>query len=119
MNIAVDFKKYWQVENCVGAIDGKHIAIRQPPKSGSYYYNYKGFHSIVLFAVVNANYEFIYVNCGTNGRVSDGGVLMETDFGELLENKKKGIALAVTNKASMTGETFASLLHSLEMKLFL
>ncbi|XP_046686038.1 putative nuclease HARBI1 [Homalodisca vitripennis] len=88
MNIAVDFKKYWQVENCIGAIDGKHIAIRQPPKSGSYYYNYKGFHSIVLFAVVNANYEFIYVNCGTNGRVSDGGVLMETDFGELLENKE-------------------------------
>lgn len=88
MNIALDFKKYWQIENCTGAIDGKHIAIRQPSKSGSYYFNYKGFHSIVLFAVVNANYEFIYVHCGTNGRVSDGGVLMETDFGELLEGQK-------------------------------
>ncbi|XP_071056177.1 putative nuclease HARBI1 isoform X2 [Onthophagus taurus] len=88
MNIAEDFKTYWQVENCVGAIDGRHIDIRQPPGSGSYFFNYKGFYSIVLLAVVNANYEFIYVNCGTNGRVSDGGVLMETDFGELLENKK-------------------------------
>ncbi|XP_071055934.1 putative nuclease HARBI1 [Onthophagus taurus] len=88
MNIAEDFKTYWQVENCVGAIDGRHIDIRQPPGSGSYFFNYKGFYSIVLLAVVNANYEFIYVNCGTNGRVSDGGVLMQTDFGELLENKK-------------------------------
>nr|XP_022908174.1 putative nuclease HARBI1 [Onthophagus taurus] len=88
MNIAEDFKTYWQVENCVGAIDGRHIDIRQPPGSGSYFFNYKGFNSVVLLAVVNANYEFIYVNCGTSGRVSDGGVLMETDFGELLENKK-------------------------------
>lgn len=74
--------------NCVGAIDGKHIDIRQPANSGSYYFNYKGFYSIILFAVVNAKYEFIYVNCGTNGRVSDGGVLMDTDFGELLECHK-------------------------------
>lgn len=74
--------------NCVGAIDDKHIDIRQPANSGSYYFNCKGFYSIILFAVVNAKYEFIYVNCGTNGRVSDGGVLMDTDFGELLESHK-------------------------------
>lgn len=88
MNIATDFKEYWQVENCVGAVDGKHIAILQPPGSGSYFYNYKGFFSIVLLAVVNANYEFMYVNCGVNGRVSDGGVLFETDFGQKLENSQ-------------------------------
>ena len=51
---------------------GKHIAIKAPSKSGAYYYNYEGFHSVVLFAIVNAQCEFIYVHCGTNGRISDG-----------------------------------------------
>lgn len=97
MNIASDFKKYWQVENCLGAIDGKHIAIKQPAKSGSYFYNYKGFHSIVLMAVVNANYEFIYVHCGSNGRTSDGGVLLQTDFGDLLEKGELNLPSPTSN----------------------
>lgn len=91
MNIAKDFQKYWQFENCLGAMDGKHISINKPIDSGSYYYNYKGFYSVVLFAVVNANYEFIYVHCGSNGRVSDGGILQDTDFGDLLDERKLNI----------------------------
>lgn len=35
-------------------------------------------------AIVNANYEFIMVHTGTNGKVSDGGILNETKFFELL-----------------------------------
>lgn len=31
-------------------------------------------------AIANANYEFIYCDTGTNGRVSDGGVLSNTEF---------------------------------------
>ena len=35
---------------------------------------------MVLMGIANANYELIYVHFGTNGRVSDGGVIEHTDF---------------------------------------
>lgn len=39
-------------------------------------------------AIANANYEFIMVDCGTNGRVSDGGVLEKTLFYRKFKEKK-------------------------------
>lgn len=36
-------------------------------------------------AVVNAEYQFIYVDVGTNGRISDGGVLKKTKFYKRLD----------------------------------
>lgn len=42
-------------------------------------------------AIVNANYEFLMVDVGTNGRVSDGGVVYNTKFWELLQNNKLNI----------------------------
>ena len=39
-------------------------------------------------AVVNANYEFIMVDAGANGRVSDGGVFSNTEFYNQLANNK-------------------------------
>uniref|UniRef100_A0A1B0DG73 Uncharacterized protein n=1 Tax=Phlebotomus papatasi TaxID=29031 RepID=A0A1B0DG73_PHLPP len=88
---ASQFSVLWNFPHCLGAIDGKHIAIRPPPDSGSFYYNYKKFNSLVLMAIADANYNFIMVDIGTNGRVSDGGVLQQTQFYKLLEEKKLNI----------------------------
>ncbi|XP_031340979.1 uncharacterized protein LOC116169088 [Photinus pyralis] len=85
--IANDFQNRWNFPNCGGAFDGKHIRIVKPKNSGSYFFNYKEYFSIVLMALVNANYEFVYVNVGCNGRVSDGGVFESTDFHDKLINK--------------------------------
>ena len=42
------------------AIDGKHIRILHPPCTGSDYFNYKGYFSLVLMAVVGPHAEFIF-----------------------------------------------------------
>lgn len=59
---------------CVGAIDGKHVRIQCPGKSGSLFYNYKDYYSIVLFAVVDTEYKFIGIDVGSYGRESDAGI---------------------------------------------
>ena len=41
---------------------------------------------MVLLAIADANYRFILVDFGTNGRVSDGGVLQNTAFFRKLQN---------------------------------
>ncbi|XP_026475591.1 uncharacterized protein LOC113380640 [Ctenocephalides felis] len=78
--IAKRFEERWNFPHCVGAWDGKHIRIAAPPNCGSYHYNYKNFHSVVLMACVNADRQFMFVHVGTNGRMSDGGVLADTGF---------------------------------------
>ena len=44
-----------------------------------------------MMAVVNANYEFIMVDVGINGRISDGGVFSYTEFGREFPNKSLNI----------------------------
>lgn len=76
----------WNYPNCIGCIDGKHIAMNKPWQAGSQYHNYKGFESIVLMAVCDSNYRFTYVECGAEGRTSDGGVFRSSKLFQKIEN---------------------------------
>ena len=50
------------------------IAIIPPPKSGSNYYNYEHANSIVLLALAGPNYECLFADVGSNGRMNDSGI---------------------------------------------
>ncbi|CAM4725404.1 unnamed protein product [Leuciscus chuanchicus] len=62
-SIAQDFARKRQFPHCLGALDGKHIHVQPPTKSGSLYH--KGRFSVLMMAAVDANYKLIYASVGT------------------------------------------------------
>nr|CAH7729743.1 unnamed protein product [Callosobruchus chinensis] len=56
-----------------------------PKKTGSKHYNYKGFFSVVLQALVDAHYKFLSVDVGAYGRQSDSGVFSEFNLFQHME----------------------------------
>lgn len=86
--IANEFENKWNFPHTIGAMDGKHVVLQSPINSGNDYDSYKLFPSIVLFALVDANYKFLYVDVGSKGRISDGGVFKNTNLYKKLEKKE-------------------------------
>ncbi|XP_008189338.1 uncharacterized protein LOC103311487, partial [Acyrthosiphon pisum] len=65
--------------NCLGAIDGKHIQCKNPSNSGSFFFNYKKFVSVVLMAIADV---------GSYGREGDSNIFKECPFGKMFYEKK-------------------------------
>lgn len=91
IKIAYDFNAKWQFPNCLGALDGKHVNMRCPKKSGSLNFNYKHTFSIVHMALADANGRLTYIDVGCKGRISDGGVFARCSLYSALENNSLNI----------------------------
>lgn len=78
MKIEAHFVKKLNFPNCVGALDGIIIEIVAPNRTGSIYFNYNKYFSTNLLAICDAlKKKIIYVDIGSYGQQTDGGVLFQ------------------------------------------
>ena len=98
--IADEFQNEWDFPHCLGALDGKHIAM-QSNNAGSEYFNYKHFHSMVLLAVWDAKYCFTLVDIGGFVRENDAGLFSESNFRRALVENKLDLPKATDVKGHM------------------
>ncbi|XP_020298164.1 putative nuclease HARBI1 [Pseudomyrmex gracilis] len=73
-NSTVFYRRSRGFPGVIGAIDGCHIQIKQPPGNANDYYNRKGFHSIILQGTCDHSGKFIDVLIGRPGRAHDAAV---------------------------------------------
>lgn len=84
--ISDGFLSKWNLPHTLGALDGKHIACKCPPSSGSTYFNYKKYFSVVLLALVNSDYKFIWADIGGRGSACDAQLWNDSDLKAAAEN---------------------------------
>ncbi|XP_069610656.1 uncharacterized protein [Ranitomeya imitator] len=89
--VAAGFHTVANFPNCIGAVDGKHVRVIQPPRSGSVFYNYKKYFSVILMAVADTHYKFVAIDVGAYGRTGDSQVLRTSQIG--LQILRDGITL--------------------------
>lgn len=88
MRVEAQFREKLNLPNCAGALDGKLIEIFAPKHTGSMYFNYNKYFSENLLAICDALKNFIYVDIGSFGQQTDGGVLFNSTFGKRLDMNK-------------------------------
>lgn len=89
--ISKNFYEIWNLPNCIGALDGKHVQFKCPNKSGTLYFNYKKTFSIHLMALCDGNYNFLEVDVGGFGSQNDAGVYKTSAFAKAFENNTMNV----------------------------
>ncbi|XP_065055079.1 putative nuclease HARBI1 [Rhopilema esculentum] len=109
--IADDFESQWNFRHCLGALDGKHVAMECPKNRGSSYYNYKGFHNLVLMAMCDANYGFTLVDIGSYVGDNDASIFNQSEMGIAFENR----IIDIPDPAVVNGNTLPYVIISDEI----
>lgn len=71
------------------------VAITKTHHSGSEYYNSKGFFSIVLLGLVDANYRFLWADVGCVGSQSDAQIYNASELAEILKSGENNLAMSL------------------------
>ncbi|XP_071997853.1 uncharacterized protein [Engystomops pustulosus] len=75
LQIAEGFESAASFPNCIGAVDGIHFRVHQPPHSGSKSFNNKKFFSVILIAVADTKYRFLAMDVGAYDSSGDSRVM--------------------------------------------
>ncbi|XP_037574556.1 uncharacterized protein LOC119456810 [Dermacentor silvarum] len=70
----------------VGALDEFHFPISPPKEHATDYHSYKGWHSIILLALVDHKYRFRYDNVGAPGRCHDAHVFRLSKLSKMIDS---------------------------------
>ena len=78
-----EMEQEWQFPYAYAAIDGCHIPIKCPAgglESSKEFHNFKNFYSIVLIAMIDAKYKFVWASAGWPGNSHDAIIFQATDL---------------------------------------
>ena len=101
----LDMEELWQFPCCWVALNGCHVPIKCPPggpETCREYHNFKNFYSVVLMAMVDSHYRFVWSSCGYPGNSHDAIILRSTNLWNSIQD---GL---LPNMAKVVGEVNVS-----------
>jgi hypothetical protein len=100
------YLELWNLPHCIGAIDEKLTCVKCFLKSGSLYFNYKGYFLVVLIVCAGVDALFTTAFVGYFSENSDGSVFRASMLGQMLEMEELHILCPASLPKDESGEMF-------------